>query len=155
MAMVDIMDVPLTRGDGSVTTLRQWEGHAILLVILPRDVDDELLADYAELWDEFMNRGFYVVGVMTSLSTGAEENALIPRWLAERSEGFPILLDSARHGASALFEALSEFTHNSHPAQVGDMFVLDDAGRVAASFDSGVEPDDDELVEAIESALPL
>lgn len=177
-----LYDIPLHRLNGQPATLREFEGHALLIVNVASKCG--LTPQYAgleALYERFREKGLQVLGFPCNDFAGQEPGS------AEEIESFcttnygvrfPMfekvtITGGPRHPLYArlieaqpsargapdgkLRDALAQ--HNLLPKHPGDVlwnfekFLVGRDGRVVARFAPDVAPDDPALVDAIEGAL--
>ncbi|MDO5030664.1 MAG: glutathione peroxidase [Corynebacterium sp.] len=163
--MSELFDIRVTTIDGKETTLKDWEGHVLLIVNTASecgftDQYDGLQA----LFDELAPRGFFVLGFPCNQFGGQEPGS------AEEIKAFC----QREFGVTfPLFEKIEVNGDNEHPlysllkqtpdadGEAGDVkwnfekFVISPAGKVVGRFRSKVEPDDENLRDLIEDNLPI
>ena len=163
-SMTDLTDIALTTLDGRPTTLGQLADGAVLVVnvaskcgLTPQYTALERLAK------DYRDRGLTVIGVPCNQFMGQEPGSADE--IAEFCETtygvtFPLLAKTDVNGDDRhpLYAELTQATDAD--GQAGDIqwnfekFLVGPGGRIAARFRPGVEPESDEVVKAIEAALP-
>ena len=161
---MSLHDVTIANLDGTPGTLGEHKGKAVLLVNVASKCG--LTPQYAgleKLHETYADRGFTVVGVPCNQFLGQEPGS--PEEIAtfcSTSYGvtFPLtekieVNGEARH---PLYEELTQAPDAEGYA--GDIrwnfekFLLSPEGEVVARFNPTIEPESDEVVQAVESALP-
>jgi glutathione peroxidase len=162
---MSIYDVPIKRLDGSNADLHDYEDKAVLLVNVASKCG--LTPQYTgleQLHERFASRGFTVLGVPCNQFAGqepgtAEEIATF----CSTSYGvtFPLTekVDVNGEGRHALYQQLVDVpdVDDGHTGDIRwnfEKFVLAPGGEVVARFNPTVEPTSDEIVSAVEKALP-
>ena len=155
---------PLTLLDGSDTTLDAYAGQALLVVNVASQCGfTRQYAGLEALYERYRDRGLTVNGVPSN-QFGEQE----PGTAAEIAEfcqvnfgvTFPLLAKTDVNGPDRLplFARLTEVADAAGKA--GDVtwnfekFLVSPQGEVVGRFRTKVEPDDPELVAAIEAVLP-
>jgi glutathione peroxidase len=159
-----IYDIPVRTIDGDETTLRDYEGKALLLVNVASQCG--LTPQYAgleELHKTYGERGFEVLG-FPSNQFGAQEPGTESdiKTFCETSFGvdFPLFSKIEVNGENRhpLYEELTKAPDAEGKA--GDItwnfekFLVAPSGEVVGRFRPMTAPDAPELVEAIEANLP-
>jgi len=154
----------LTMLDGSDTTLDAYAGQALLVVNVASECGfTRQYAGLEDLYERYRDRGLTVIGVPCN-QFGEQE----PGTAAEIAEfcqanfgvTFPLLAKTDVNGPDRhpLFARLTEAADVTGKA--GDVtwnfekFLVSPQGEVVGRFRTKVEPDDPELVAAIEAILP-
>jgi glutathione peroxidase len=162
---MSIYDVPIKRLDGSNADLHDYEDKAVLVVNVASKCG--LTPQYTgleELHERFASQGFTVLGVPCNQFAGqepgtAEEIATF----CSTSYGvtFPLTekVDVNGEGRHALYQQLVDVpdVDDGHTGDIRwnfEKFVLAPGGEVVARFNPTVEPTSDEVVSAVEKALP-
>jgi glutathione peroxidase len=162
---MSIYDVPIKRLDGSNADLHDYEDKAVLVVNVASKCG--LTPQYTgleQLHERFASRGFTVLGVPCNQFAGqepgtAEEIATF----CSTSYGvtFPLTEKVDVNGESrhALYQQLVDVpdVDDGHTGDIRwnfEKFVLAPGGEVIARFNPTVEPTSDEVVSAVEKALP-
>jgi glutathione peroxidase len=154
----------LTLLDGSDTTLDAYAGQALLVVNVASECGfTRQYAGLEALYERYHERGLTVMGVPSN-QFGAQEPGTAEE-IAEFCQAnfgvtFPLLAKTYVNGPDRhpLFARLTEVADGTGKA--GDVtwnfekFLVSPQGDVVGRFRSKVEPDDPELVAAIESVLP-
>src|SRR5579875_1168162 len=156
-----MLDYTMKRIDGTEESLASYAGNALLLV----NVASECGYTYQyqglqALYERFHDRGFEVLGFPAN-DFGAQEpgsNEQIAQF-CQRSYGvsFPMFAKISVKG-SAMHPLYADLT--SQPAPVGgpvlwnfQKYLVDRNGNVVAKFSTQTEPDDPNVVAAIEGLL--
>jgi glutathione peroxidase len=154
----------LTLLDGSDTTLDAYAGHALLVVNVASQCGfTRQYAGLEALYERYRDRGLTVIGVPSN-QFGAQEPGTAEE-IAEFCQvnfgvTFPLLAKTDvngpdRHPLFARLTAVADAT-----GKAGDVtwnfekFLVSPQGEVVGRFRSKVEPEDPELVAAIEAVLP-
>ena len=154
----------LTLLDGSDTTLDAYAGQALLVVNVASQCGfTRQYAGLEALYERYHERGLTVIGVPSN-QFGAQEPGTAEE-IAEFCQAnfgvtFPLLAKTDVNGPDRhpLFARLTEVADAAGKA--GDVtwnfekFLVSPQGEVVGRFRSKVEPDDPELVAAIETVLP-
>ena len=154
----------LTLLDGSDTTLDAYAGQALLVVNVASQCGfTRQYAGLEALYERCHERGLTVIGVPSN-QFGAQEPGTAEE-IAEFCQAnfgvtFPLLAKTDVNGPDRhpLFARLTEVADATGKA--GDVtwnfekFLVSPQGEVVGRFRSKVEPDDPDLVAAIESVLP-
>jgi glutathione peroxidase len=160
----DMSTDTLTLLDGSDTTLDAYAGQALLVVNVASQCGfTRQYAGLEALYERYHERGLTVIGVPSN-QFGAQEPGTAEE-IAEFCQAnfgvtFPLLAKTDVNGPDRhpLFARLTEVADATGKA--GDVtwnfekFLVSPQGEVVGRFRSKVEPDDPELVAAIESVLP-
>ena len=154
----------LTLLDGSDTTLDAYAGQALLVVNVASQCGfTRQYAGLEALYERYHERGLTVIGVPSN-QFGAQEPGTAEE-IAEFCQAnfgvtFPLLAKTDVNGPDRhpLFARLTEVADATGKA--GDVtwnfekFLVSPQGEVVGRFRSKVEPEDPELVAAIEAVLP-
>jgi glutathione peroxidase len=154
----------LTMLDGSDTTLDAYAGQALLVVNVASECGfTRQYAGLEDLYERYRNRGLTVIGVPCN-QFGEQEPGTAEE-IAEFCQAnfgvtFPLLAKTDVNGPDRhpLFARLTEAADVTGKA--GDVtwnfekFLVSPQGEVVGRFRTKVEPDDPELVAAIEAILP-
>ena len=154
----------LTLLDGSDTTLDAYAGQALLVVNVASQCGfTRQYAGLEALYERYHERGLTVIGVPSN-QFGAQEPGTAEE-IAEFCQAnfgvtFPLLAKTDVNGPDRhpLFARLTEVADAAGKA--GDVtwnfekFLVSPHGEVVGRFRSKVEPDDQDLVAAIEAVLP-
>jgi len=154
----------LTMLDGSDTTLDAYAGQALLVVNVASECGfTRQYAGLEDLYERYRDRGLTVIGVPCN-QFGEQEPGTAEE-IAEFCQAnfgvtFPLLAKTDVNGPDRhpLFARLTEAADVTGKA--GDVtwnfekFLVSPKGEVVGRFRTKVEPDDPELVAAIEAILP-
>jgi glutathione peroxidase len=159
-----IQDLPIAHLDGTPGSLAEHKGKAVLLVNVASKCG--LTPQYAgleTLHETYADRGFTVVGVPCNQFLGQEPGS--PEEIAtfcSTTYGvtFPLTekVEVNGEGRHPLYDELTQVPDAE--GYTGDIrwnfekFLLSPEGEVVARFNPTVEPEADEVVQAVESALP-
>jgi len=160
-APVSLQDIPLKDIDGKATSLKAYHGKVLLVVnVASKCGQTPQYSGLQALHRKLGPRGFSVLAFPCN-DFGAQEPgaaAEIKQFCAgEYQVTFPIFEKVRIKGAGAhpLFAALTG-KESPIPGDVGwnfCKFVIGRDGRLLKRFDSNTEPDDPDLLKAIEAAL--
>ena len=161
---MSLYDIPLTTLSGAPTSLGDYKGKAVLLVNVASKCG--LTPQYEgleKLHEQYGSRGFEVLGFPCNQFMGQE-----PGTAGEIAE-----FCSATYGVSfPMTEKVEVNGPGRHPLYAGlvttadatghtgdirwnfEKFLVAPDGTVAARFSPQAEPDSDEVVQAVEKALP-
>jgi glutathione peroxidase len=161
---MSLTDIPLTTLDGKATSLAEYADRAVLVVNVASKCG--LTPQYAaleQLARDYADRGLTVIGVPCNQFMGQEPGT--PEEIAtfcSTSYGvtFPLLAKTDVNGADRhpLYTELTAVADADGTA--GDVqwnfekFVIAPGGAVVNRFRPRTEPDDPEVVAAIEAVLP-
>jgi glutathione peroxidase len=162
--MVSIYDVEIESLQGGPADLGQYRGKAVLVVNVASKCG--LTPQYEglqRLQDTYGDRGFTVLGVPCNQFMGQEPGTadeIAEFCSATYGVGFPMTekVDVNGIGRHPVYAGL--VTTPDAAGHTGDIrwnfekFLVAPDGTVAARFDPRTEPDTDEVVDAIERALP-
>jgi glutathione peroxidase len=162
---MSIFDAPINTLAGEASSLKDYEGKALLLVNVASKCG--LTPQYTgleELHEHFEDRGFAVIGFPCNQFMGQEPGS------AEEIQNFC----SANYGITfPLFEKIDVNGEGRHPIYAelteapdaegvaGDVawnfekFLISPSGKIVGRFRPQVEPRDADLVAAIEAQLPV
>lgn len=161
---MSIYDVDIERLQGGPADLGQYRGKAVLVVnVASRCGLTPQYEGLQRLQDTYGERGFTVLGVPCNQFMGQE-----PGTAEEIAEfcstiygvGFPMtekveVNGPGRHPLySALVGAPDASGHSGDIRWNFEKFLLAPDGTIAARFSPQAEPDSDEVIQAIEKALP-
>lgn len=165
MAGVNLHDIALTTLDGRATTLGEYAGRALLVVnVASRCGLTPQYEGLERLQQRYADRGLTVIGFPCNQFNGQEPgtNEEIAEFCsATYGVTFPMMDKVEVNGAGAhpLFAILTQVEDAAGEAgDVGwnfEKWLLDPEGQPVARFRSGIEPESDEVVAAIEAALPV
>ena len=159
--MRTLYSIPLTFNDGSEADFGRFEGKAVLVVnVASKCGYTRQYAGLEELYGKYREDGLEVLGVPCNQFGGQEPGA--DEEIAEFCErnfgvSFPLtskanVLGKEQH---PLFAELTR-DETGQPVKVKwnfEKFVINRDGELVARFPSTVEPDAQELVDAVEKAL--
>jgi len=161
---VSIRDASFRSIDGSQTAFAEYDGLAVLVVNVASDCGfTRQYAGLERLYENYRDRGFTVLGFPCNQFGGQEPGSAkeIAEFASVRfGVTFPLFEKVEVNGPSRhlLFDELTDAEDGS--AVAGDVqwnfekFLVSPDGQVVGRFRTEVEPDDSELVAAIEAALP-
>lgn len=162
--MSSIYDIPIKSLAGEETTLAEHKGKALLLVnVASRCGLTPQYSGLEKLHEEYADRGFTVLGFPCNQFGGQEPGT------AEEIQTFC----STKYGVTfPMYEKIDVNGTNRHPiyeqltpvadnrGHTGDIqwnfekFVISSEGEIVARFSPRVQPDDEQLVKAVEANLP-
>ncbi|WP_159705569.1 glutathione peroxidase [Arthrobacter sp. 18067] len=159
--MTSLYSIPLTFNDGSEADFGRFEGKAVLVVNVASECGyTRQYAGLEELYGKYRGQGLEILGVPCNQFGGQEPGA--DQEIAEFCERnfgvtFPLtskanVLGKQQH---PLFAELTQ-DEDGQPVKVKwnfEKFVINRGGELVARFPSAVEPDSEDLVEAVEKAL--
>ncbi len=158
-----VYDFTLNSIDGQATSLSTFKGKVVLLVnVASRCGYTPQYAALESLYEKYKDRGFVIVGIPAN-NFGAQEpgsNQEIKTFCTSKYHvTFPMMAKVSVKGSdiTPLYQFLTDKTAN--PDTGGEIgwnftkFLVDGSGKVAARFDSAVEPDAPQVSAAIEKAL--
>ncbi|MFC9432060.1 glutathione peroxidase [Streptomyces sp. NPDC056987] len=159
-----LYDIPLTTLTGEPTSLAAYEGRAVLLVNVASKCG--LTPQYAgleRLQQSYGERGFTVLGVPCNQFMGQEPGTADEiRTFCSTTYGvsFPLLAKTDVNGETR-HPLYAELTKTADAAgEAGDVqwnfekFLISPKGEVVARIRPRTEPEDPEVVAAIEAQLP-
>ncbi|KUM34425.1 glutathione peroxidase [Arthrobacter sp. EpRS71] len=159
--MTSLYSIPLTFNDGTEADFGRFEGKAVLVVnVASKCGFTRQYAGLEELYGKYRGQGLEILGVPCNQFGGQEPGAdhEIAEF-CERNFGvtFPLtskanVLGKEQH---PLFAELTQDA-DGQPAKVKwnfEKFVINREGELVARFPSAVEPDSEDLIEAVEEAL--
>jgi glutathione peroxidase len=162
---MSIYDVPIQGLDGSPADLHDYEGKAVLLVNVASKCG--LTPQYTgleEVHERFKDRGFSVLGVPCNQFGGQEPGTaeeIATFCSANYGVTFPLTekVEVNGDGRHPLYQQLVEVPDvaDGHTGDIRwnfEKFVIAPGGEVVGRFGPAVEPTADEVVGAIEKALP-
>ena len=165
MPGMSIYDVPIHRLDGSPADLHDYEDKAVLVVNVASQCG--LTPQYTgleELHERFASRGFTVLGVPCNQFMGQEPGTaeeIATFCSTNYGVTFPLTekVEVNGEGRHPLYQQLVDVpdVDDGHTGDIRwnfEKFVLAPGGEVVARFNPTVEPTSDEVVEAVEKALP-
>ncbi|ABM06426.1 glutathione peroxidase [Arthrobacter sp. Rue61a] len=159
--MTSLYSIPLTFNDGTEADFGRFEGKAVLVVNVASECGyTRQYAGLEELYGKYRAQGLEILGVPCNQFGGQEPGAddVIAEF-CERNFGvtFPLtskanVLGKQQH---PLFAELTR-DEDGQSAKVKwnfEKFVINRGGELVARFPSAVEPDSEDLMEAVEKAL--
>ncbi|BCW57351.1 glutathione peroxidase [Paenarthrobacter sp. CM16] len=159
--MTSLYSIPLTFNDGSEADFGRFEGKAVLVVNVASECGfTRQYAGLEELYGKYRGQGLEILGVPCNQFGGQEPGADAEiAEFCERNFGvtFPLtskanVLGKEQH---PLFAELTQ-DEDGQPVKVKwnfEKFVINREGELVARFPSTVEPDSEDLVNAVEKAL--
>ncbi|MFF1828416.1 glutathione peroxidase [Paenarthrobacter sp. NPDC058040] len=159
--MSTLYNIPLTFNDGSEADFGRFEGKAVLVVnVASKCGYTRQYAGLEELYAKYREDGLEILGVPCNQFAGQEPGT--DQEIAEfceRNFGVSFLLTAKANVLGkeqhALFSELTQ-DQDGQPVKVKwnfEKFVINRSGELIARFPSAVEPDSEDLVEAVEKAL--
>jgi len=158
-----VLDLDLTTLEGAPLDLGQYRGKALLIVnVASKCGFTPQYAGLEALYQRYKERGLVVLGVPSNDFLGQEPGTPQEiRAFVTQTYGvtFPLAAKQQVKGSGKceLYEALTEQGPEAFRGEISwnfNKFLIDPAGRVVARFGSRTKPDDEELIAAIEKALP-
>jgi glutathione peroxidase len=162
---MSIYDVPINRLDGSPADLHDYEGKAVLVVNVASKCG--LTPQYAgleELHERYAPQGFSVLGVPCNQFLGQEPGTaeeIATFCSTTYGVTFPLTekVEVNGDGRHALYQQLVDVpdVDDGHTGDIRwnfEKFLVAPDGEVVARFSPPVEPTSDEVVSAVEKALP-
>ena len=158
-----VYDFTLNSIDGQATPLSTFKGKVVLLVnVASRCGYTPQYAALESLYEKYKDRGFVIVGIPAN-NFGAQEpgtNQEIKTFCTSKYHvTFPMMAKVSVKGSdiTPLYQFLTDKAVNPNTGgEIGwnfTKFLVDGNGKVAARFDSAVEPDSPQVSAAIEKAL--
>lgn len=159
--MSSLYSIPLTFNDGSEADFGRYEGKAVLVVnVASKCGYTRQYAGLEELYGKYREDGLEILGVPCNQFAGQEPGT--DQEIAEFCErnfgvSFPLTAKANVLGKEQhpLFSELT-LDGEGRPVKVKwnfEKFVINRSGELVARFPSAVEPDSEDLVEAVEKAL--
>jgi glutathione peroxidase len=162
---MSIYDVPINALDGTPTDLHAYDDKAVLVVNVASQCG--LTPQYTgleELHERFADRGFTVLGVPCNQFGGQEPGTaeeIATFCSSNYGVTFPVTekVEVNGEGRHPLYRQLVDVP-DAADGHTGDIrwnfekFVIAPGGEVVARFNPMVEPTSDEVVGAVEKALP-
>ncbi len=158
-----VYDFTLNSIDGQPTPLSSYKGKVVLLVnVASRCGFTPQYTALEALYEKYKDRGFVIVGIPAN-NFGAQEpgtNQEIKTFCSSKYHvTFPMMAKVSVKGSdiTPLYQFLTD--KGANPKTGGEIgwnftkFLVDGDGKVAARFDSAVEPDSPLVTAAIEKAL--
>jgi glutathione peroxidase len=161
---MDLLRTPIARLDGSLATLGELTGHgpALLVNVASKCGLTPQYAGLEKLHETYADRGFAIVGAPCNQFGGQEPGT--PAEIAEFCSAtygvtFPMTekVEVNGDGRHPVYDVLVHTPDET--GRTGDVqwnfekFLLDRDGTVVARFSPSVEPDDPQLVTAVEKLL--
>ena len=161
---MSIYDVPINRLDGTPADLHDYEGKAVLVVnVASRCGLTPQYTGLEELHERFADRGFTVLGVPCN-QFGAQEPGSADEIATFCSTNYGVTFPLTEkvevngEGRHPLYQQLVDVPDaEGHTGDIRwnfEKFVVAPGGEVVARFNPTVEPTSDEVVGAVEKALP-
>jgi len=156
-----IYDIPVQMIDGKMTSLGDYRGKTLLIVNTASNCG--FTGQYAglqELYDRYKDQGFVVLAFPANDFMGQEPgtNEEIKKFCDLRFKTtFPLFAKTSVKGTkmNPLFRYLTEETTFKGAVTWNfNKFLVSPQGEVVGRFGSPTKPSDEELVKAIEAALP-
>ncbi|MFK0002925.1 glutathione peroxidase [Paenarthrobacter sp. NPDC090520] len=159
--MSTLYSIPLTFNDGTEADFGRFEGKAVLVVnVASKCGYTRQYAGLEELYGKYREDGLEILGVPCNQFAGQEPGS--DQEIAEFCErnfgvSFPLTAKANVLGKEQhpLFSELTR-DQDGQPVKVKwnfEKFVINRQGEMIARFPSAVEPDSEDLVEAVEKAL--
>lgn len=156
---MNVFDVPVRLIDGTATTMSAWAGHCLMVVnTASRCGYTAQYETLEELYEEYAERGFFVIGAPCNQFGGQE-----PGGAEEITEfcsttfgvKFPLLekMDVNGEHEHPLFTALK--AGGEDVKWNFEKFIVAPSGEVVARFPSATEPDDMDVINVLEEYLPV
>jgi glutathione peroxidase len=161
---MSIYDVPINRLDGSPADLHDYEGKTVLVVNVASKCG--LTPQYTgleQLHEQYADRGFTVLGVPCNQFGGQEPGSAeeISTFCSSTyGVTFPMTekVEVNGEGRHALYDQLVEVADaEGHAGDIRwnfEKFLVAPGGEIVARFNPMTEPLADEVVAAVEKALP-
>jgi len=178
--MVNLYDIPLTKIDGTPTTLAEFSGKVLLLVnVASKCGNTPQYTALEALYQRYKDRGFLVLGFPANDFLGQEPGTnqeIMKFCTTEYDVTFPLYSKISVAG-DTMHPLYRELTAQQPTAQVADpkyradlesygtkyplpgllwnfeKFLVDRNGRAVARFSPEMQPEDPRLTSAIEFAL--
>jgi glutathione peroxidase len=160
--MSPLYSIPLTLNDGSEADFGRFEGKAVLVVnVASKCGFTRQYSGLEELYARYRGSGFEILGVPCNQFGGQERGSdadIVDFCQRNFGVSFPLSSKSKVRGKQQhpLYAELTRTTDGSKPQKVKwnfEKFLVSRKGEVLARFPSAVEPDSEELIEALEKAL--
>jgi glutathione peroxidase len=161
---MSLLDAPIARLDGSASTLGQLTGHkpALLVNVASKCGLTPQYGGLERLQETFGNRGFTVVGLPCNQFMGQEPGSseeIAEFCSATYGVTFPMTekIDVNGDDRHPIYTEL--VTASNEKGEAGDIawnfekFLVDGQGSVVARFSPTVEPEDPQVVAALEALL--
>ena len=147
--------------DGKDLNLAAFKGRVVLVVNVASQCGyTSQYANLQRLHEQFKDQGLVVLGVPANNYGGQEpgsESEIKAFCTGDFGVTFPMLSKLSAEGADQA--PLFAFLTASNPELAGkiswnfEKFLVDKDGKVTGRFNSGVEPDGDEMITAVKEAL--
>ena len=152
---MSIYDIDVTLVDGRTTTMRDWEGHLLMIVNTASECGyTPQLETLEELFHDYAPRGLFVIGV--PCNQFGEEEPQSNKQIARNYEvTFPLLAKTDVNGPHQ--HPLYEFLKGEGPDIEWNFekFLVSPNGEVVGRFAPSMEPDELPIIEVIEEYLPI
>ena len=158
--MERIYDIPITKSDGQETTLMDYSGKTLLLVNVASNCGyTHQYVGLQKLYEQYKGMGFEVLAFSCN-DFGGQEPGTMEEIIKYCLSKYGVKFD--------FFQKINIVGQNKHPLykflikQAPDhsevkwnfeKFVINREGELVARFPSTVEPDSEDLVNAVEKAL--
>lgn len=148
--------------DGKAVKLADYAGKVLLVVNVASECGyTPQYAGMQKLHEKYKDKGLRVLGFPANNFGGQEpgDAAAIKRFCSTRYKVTFDLFAKVSAGGADIHPFLKHLTADANPKLKGgiewnfEKFLINKKGELIARFKSGVEPDADELVKAIEKAL--
>lgn len=160
--MTSLYDIPLTMNDGAGSSFGRFRGKAVLVVNVASKCGFTSQYDGLQrLYERFQDQGLEILGVPCNQFAGQEpgDDAEIAEFCRLNfGVTFPLTAKAKVRGKDQhpLYQELTRFKHPLLPGLIKwnfEKFLISRDGEVLERFGSRTEPDDAELLAAIEAAL--
>ncbi|WP_026551618.1 glutathione peroxidase [Arthrobacter sp. H20] len=162
MSRTNLHSIPLTMNDGTEASFGDFSGKTVMVVnVASKCGYTPQYGGLENLYKKYRDQGFVVVGVpcnqFMSQEPGADED--IQAFCSTTYDvTFPLTKKADVRGKNQhpLYSELTKFKNGMLPGLVKwnfEKFLVNDQGSVVARFAPTVEPESDEVVAAIESAI--
>ena len=152
---MSIYDIDITLVDGRTTTMRDWEGHLLMIVNTASECGyTPQLETLEELFQDYAPRGLFVIGV--PCNQFGEEEPQSNKQIARNYEvTFPLLAKTDVNGPQQ--HPLYGFLKGEGPDIEWNFekFLVSPNGEVVGRFAPSMEPDELPIIEVIEEYLPI
>ncbi len=157
-----IYDFKLKSIDGEETELSEYSGKVLLIVNTASECGFTPQYDgLQDVYDKYKEDGFYVLGFPANNFGGQEpgtDEEIAEFCSVNFNIQFPMFSKVSVKGDDIhpLFEYLTTTENRDFSGEIGwnfEKFLIDRDGNLVRRFRSKVEPDSNELIESIESAL--
>ncbi len=148
-------DIGVRLNDGRETTMRDWEGHLLMVVNTASQCGyTPQLETLEELFQDYLHRGLFIIAV--PCNQFAEEEPLSDKQIAGTYPvSFPILAKTDVNGPNQ--HPLYAFLKGDGPDIEWNFekFLVSPSGEIVGRFAPGMEPDEMPIIEVIEEYLPI